>query len=71
MSIEPTDGRTVRVEDTCDTNIDTVLAVEAVGEGLCNALTFVVACTRTDGVDMPPAKKSIMTQQMDDNGPTH
>ena len=69
--IEPKDRRTVRVEDTRNANVDTVLAVEAVGEGLCNALTFVVACTRTDGVDMPPAIKSIMTQQMDDNGPTH
>ena len=59
MSIEPTDRRTVRVEDTRDTNVDTVLTVETVGEGLRNTLTFIVTCTRTDGVDMPPTNERV------------
>ena len=64
MSIAPTDRRTVRVEDTRDANVDTVLTVEAVGEGLCNALTFVVACTRANRVDVTPARKRVKRGEM-------
>ena len=50
---------TVGVENTRDTDVDTVLAVEAVRQRLCYALALVVACTRADGVNMPPTNERV------------
>lgn len=57
-SIRGDASRTVGVEDTCNTDVDTVLAMEPVCQGLGDTLTFIVACTGTDGVNMPPARTS-------------
>ena len=47
-------ARTKGVEDTGDTDIDAILTHIAVREGLGDTLALVVACTRTDAVDMTP-----------------
>ena len=57
----------VGVEDTHDAHVDTILAVEAVGQGFCNALTFIVARTRTNGVYMSPAAE-VLTHAQRQNG---
>ncbi len=45
------------LEDTGDTDVDAVLALEAVGEGLGDTLALVVARADADGVDVAPAAK--------------
>lgn len=47
---------TIGVEDTGDANVNAILSLEPVCEGFSNTLTLVVTSTRTDGVDMSPAK---------------
>lgn len=49
--------RTVRIENARNSDIYAVLSVETVGQGFCNTLPFVVACTRSNWVDMAPAKE--------------
>lgn len=49
-------ARAIGVEDTGDANVDTILSLEPVREGLGNTLALVVTSTRTDRVDMSPAK---------------
>jgi hypothetical protein len=48
-------ARAVGVEDACDAYVDVILVVETVCQGLGYALPFIVACARTDGVDVAPA----------------
>lgn len=69
------DGRhtsgTVRVENTRDTDIDTILTLEAVGEGLGHTLALVVASTGTDRVDVAPAVRDVSRVDLKSNGETH
>ena len=46
---------TVGVEDTSNAHVNAILAVEAVSEGLGNALAFIIARAGANRVDMSPA----------------
>jgi hypothetical protein len=48
-------ARTVGVEDTCHTYVDTILVVETVCQSFGDAFPLIVACAWTDGVDVTPA----------------
>ena len=50
-------ARAVGVEDARDAHVDVILVVESVCQGLGNALAFIVACPRTNGVDVAPATR--------------
>ena len=50
---------TVRVENTRNTDINTVLTVESIGQRFGNPFALIVACTRTDRVDVAPAGKLV------------
>jgi hypothetical protein len=47
------------VEDTGNPDIDIVLPLVAVGEGLGDSLAFVVTCSDTDAVDVTPVFLSL------------
>ena len=63
---------TVRVENTRNTDINTVLTVVAIGQGFSDTLSFVIACTVTNRVDMTPAEGDVseMRQKAHTNGDT-
>lgn len=48
-------ARTVSVEDTSNTNIDTILTLITVGQSLSDSFSFIIAGTITNRVDMTPA----------------
>jgi hypothetical protein len=48
-------ARAVGVENACDAYVHTILVVEAICQRLGDALPFIVACARADGVDVAPA----------------
>lgn len=50
-------ARAVGVENASDAYVYAILVLEAVCERLGNALPFIVACTRADGVDVAPATR--------------
>ncbi len=50
---------TIRVEDAHHADIDAVLAMEAVCQGLRDTLAFIVTCARTDWVYMTPANGTV------------
>lgn len=47
--------RTIRVEDTSDTDVDTVLTVEAICQSFRDALTLIIAGTGPNRVHVSPA----------------
>lgn len=47
------------VEDTCDSDVDTVLPHVTVSQGLGDSLALVVACSGTDAVDVTPVVLSL------------
>ncbi len=48
---------TIRVEDTGDTDVDVVLAVEGICECFRNSLAFIITSAWTDRIDVTPAYK--------------
>lgn len=53
-------SRTIGVEDAGYADLDTILAVVAVGKGFCDPLALVVAGTRADWVDVAPTSERAM-----------
>jgi hypothetical protein len=45
---------TIGIENTRDPDIDTVLAVESIGQSLSNTFPFIIASARSDRVHMAP-----------------
>lgn len=48
-------ARTVGVEDTSDTDVDAILTLIIVGQGLGDTFPLIITSTNTDGVDIAPA----------------
>lgn len=62
--------RTVGVEDTRNTDVDAILTMETVCQCLRDTLTFIVARTRTDGVDVSPARTTLGARHRECKGDT-
>jgi hypothetical protein len=59
ISERKTNDPTISVENTSDPDIYTVLALEAVCQGLGDTLSLIIASARTDRVDMSPTTNHI------------
>lgn len=50
----------VSIEDTRDTDINAVLAMEPIGQGLCHTFSLVITSARTDRIHMSPTRSFIV-----------